>query len=136
VTEEWASLGRQVVADGLLQRMREHLGLNRSSMAHLLQTTPTIYTGWETKPDTVLRPHTAARVGRFYHLAMLQLELLEADGIKLSLLIPLHHALNLLAVPQELMMKLYREHKFEAEDLGILGLWLYEEDLEEIRGLL
>lgn len=136
VSDEWISLGREVVADGQLGVLRRHLGLNRNSMAYLLQTTVAIYTSWEQNHSKKIRPATAARIGRFYYLAQRQMELLAEEDIKISLLMPLHHAITLLGVPQELMVKMYRRGDFEAVDLGILGLWLYEEDLEEIRELL
>lgn len=134
-SDEWVESGRWAVSSGSLQALRLRLGLNRNSMAYLLQTTVAIYTSWE-RDSVNLRSTTAARIGRFYHLANKQLELLEEEDIKINTLTPLHHAITQLGVPQELMMKMYRRDDFEAVDLGILGLWLYEEDLEEIRGLL
>lgn len=136
LSEEWINAGRKAVANGDLEIVRRHLGLNRNSMAYLLQTTVGIYTSWERNRSIRLRPETAARIGRFHHLAQRQLELIEQDGIKISLLTPLHHAITQLGVPQELMLKMYRRGDFEAVDLGILGLWLYEEDLEQIRDLM
>jgi hypothetical protein len=136
MSDEWVILGREVVASGRLEVLRRQLGLNRTSMAYLLQTTGPIYTTWERNRSVGLRLPTAARIGRFYHLALRQVELLDEEGIKINLLVPLHQAITLLGVPQELMMRMYRRGDFEAVDLGILGLWLYEEDLEQIRGLL
>lgn len=130
---EWTDLGRSVVADGRLEELRHRLGLNRSSMAYLLQTAVAIYTSWERRPEMTLRPATATRVGRFYHLAELQWDLMKEEGIDIKQLIPLHHALTQLGVPQELLLRMYRNGAFHAEDLGILGLWVYEEDLELIR---
>lgn len=130
---EWIDLGRKVVAEGRLEELRHRLGLNRSSMAYFLQTTVAIYTSWERRPDIVLRPTTAARVGRFYYLAQRQWDLMKEEGVEIGQLIPLHHALTQLGVPQELMLRMYRNGVFHAEDLGILGLWLYEEDLDQIR---
>lgn len=132
---DWIAYGRAVVANGDLRRLRKELGLNRSSMAELLQTSVVTYTSWESRTVT-LWPTTAGRIGRFYHFAHKQLTLLYDHGIKMRNLVPLHHATTVLGVPQELLVKRYREHAFDAEDLGILGLWLYREDLERIRAQL
>jgi hypothetical protein len=104
-------------------------------MAELLHTSVVTYTSWEERPGITLWPSTATKVGRFYRLATKQLELLHEDGIEVDKLIPLHHATTLLGIPQELLLRRYREGVFDAEDLGILGLWLYREDLERIREL-
>jgi transcriptional regulator with XRE-family HTH domain len=127
------TMGREVVADGSLRRLRKRLGLNRSTMAELLQTSTITYTQWERKRGITLWPSTAARIGRFYGLAQRHYELLTEAGVALSDLVPIHHAATLLGCPQELIMKRYRAGVFDGEDLGILGLWLYREDLERIR---
>jgi hypothetical protein len=102
-------------------------------MAELLQTSTITYTQWERKKGITLWPATAARIGRFYGLAQGHYAVLTQAGISLSDLVPIHHAATLLGWPQELIMKRYREGAFDGEDLGILGLWLYREDLERIR---
>jgi hypothetical protein len=132
---DWEELGRKVVADGDLTRLRKTLGLNRSSMSELLQTSVVTYTQWE-YGGVRLWPTTAERIGRFYHLAHNHLDLLNEAGIPMSELIPLHHATRTLGVSQGLLLKRYREGVVDAEDLGILGLWLYKEDLERIRDVL
>jgi len=133
LSTEWMDLGRTVVANGDLKKLRKRLGLNRSSMADLLSTSFITYKAWEENRDVKLWPTTAMRIGRFYRLAHTHLELLEEEGINLKRLLPLHHATIALGMPQELVLKRYREGRIDAEDLGILGLWLYKEDLERIR---
>lgn len=132
---DWEELGREVVAEGDLTRLREALGLNRSSMSELLRTSVVTYTQWE-QGNVRLWPTTAERIGRFYHLAQNHLDLLNKAGIPIKDLIPLHHATRTLGVSQSLLLKRYREEVIDAEDLGILGLWLYKEDLERIRDVL
>lgn len=132
---EWEEAGRQAVANGDLKRLRKELGLNRSSMAELLHTSMITYISWE-RGDVRVWPSTAERIGRFCHLARKHLDLLREDGIRLSELIPLHHATVVLGSPQELLLKRIRDQHIDAEDLGILGLWLYKEDLERIRDVL
>jgi hypothetical protein len=126
-------LGRSVVADGGIQLLREELGLNRSSMAELLRTSVVTYTSWEARPEIRLWPSTAARIGRFYRLACDHLNRLWDSGIDPKNLVPFHHATTLLGVPQELLLSRYRDGAFQAEDLGILGLWVHREDLEKIK---
>jgi hypothetical protein len=80
-----------------------------------------------------LWPQTAERVGRFYRIASEELQLLEDDGITLSKLMPLYLAASTIGVPQELLLQWYREGKFDAVDLGILGLWVHRDDLAELQ---
>lgn len=131
----WEDLGRQVVADRELKPLRRELGLNRSSMAEFLRTSVVTYNIWE-RGKVRLWPQTAERIGRFCHLSRQHLNLLYEAGIQLGELVPLHHATVALGVPQELLLKRYREGVVYAEDLGILGLWIYKEDLERIRDVL
>lgn len=126
-------LGRSVVALGDLQQLRTDLGLNRNSMAELLHASWNTYAAWEDRPSVKLWPQTAARVGRFYRMAKIQLDLLHADGISIEELMPFDHLSAHLGIPHELLLRRYREGSFEAEDLGILGLWVYREDLDKIR---
>jgi len=129
---EAIELGRQVVRDGSLRRLRERLGLSPNAMAELLQTAWPTYKTWETRPVT-LRSQTAARVGRFYHAATLELELLGEEGIVLHELVPFHIVATLLGIPQEQLFYRYRNGEFEGMELGILGLWVHQADLDEMR---
>lgn len=131
-----AETGRALVSKQELRQFRKQLGLNRSSMAELLQTSIVTYTQWEARPTVRLWPVTAERIGRFHRLASRQLADLHAHGIRMENLMPFHHATTVLGVPQELLLRRYREGSFEAEDLGILGLWVHESDLERIRKIL
>ena len=132
---EWTDLGRTVVVNGDLKKLRKRLGLNRSSMAELLRTSMATYDIWEVG-KVRLWPTTAERIGRFYHLANEHLVLLQEDGIILRDFMPLHQVTIALGVPLYLLLKRLREKAFEAEDLGILGLWIYKLDLEKIRDIL
>ena len=132
---DWQELGRKAVANGDLKRLRKELGLNRSSMAELLRTSMVTYTAWE-RGDVRLWPVTAERIGRFCSIARKHLDLLYDAEIELSEPPPLHHATVALGVPQELLLKRVKEKDIDVEDLGILGMWLYKEDLERIREVL
>lgn len=126
--------GRTVVADGLLRELREDLGLTRAAMAELLHTSPITYATWENRPTTVrLWPSTAERIGRFYSGAQTVISQLEGEGIHLKNLLPLHLAATQLGLPQELILKWFREGRFEAVDLGILGLWIERDDMHLLR---
>lgn len=127
---ELAELGRAIVADGRLRRMRQRLGLSRSIMAEMLYVASYTYAQWEDRPDEV-RPWgaMAERVARFYNLAQEELRLLEEVGIDLTGMVPFHLAATKLGLPQDLLLKRYRENKFTATDAGILGLWVSKDDL-------
>lgn len=129
---EDVELGREVVTDGRLVQLRTDLGLSRQAMAELLHTSTIVYASWETRAVR-LWPSTAERVGRFFRLAVEELQLLEDDGVPLSGLMPLYLAASIVGVPQELFLSWYRDGHFEAVDLGILGLWIYQDDLNLIR---
>ena len=125
--------GRQIVYEGKLKPLRESLGLTRSAMAELLNTTVFTYSSWEKNTDTTLWPDSATRVGRFYRNASQELELLKVQGVDITKLMPLFAASTLLGVPQEILMMWYRDGHFEGVDLGILGLWIFRRDMKLIR---
>lgn len=127
-------LGRTVVADGRLRKLRESLNLTKAAMAELLHTTPQGYAKWEEFPGTNLWPSTAVRVGRFFTLASAELEYVRTElGQDMTNLMPLYMASTGLGIPQELLLKYYREHRFEAVDLGILGLWVHVDVFADLK---
>ena len=136
VLDEMAELGREVVLNGRLGHLRLDLGLSRSAMAELLSTSNSVYTTWESNPPHRMWGSTAARIGRFYVNATRQLDDLRDHQIPIDELMPLFAAASALGVAQELLLKCYREDKFHAEDLGILGLWVYRDDLQAIGRML
>jgi hypothetical protein len=76
---------------------------------------------------------TAERLGRFEYLAEITLEELRSEGVRLDDLSPLHVIATHHGLPQELMLKWYREGKLPAWDLGILGLWIHKDDVHYLR---
>ena len=126
-------LGRAVVSDGRLKALRKDLGLTKNAMAELLHTAWPTYSSWEARPVT-LRADTAARVGRFYHQATLELKILDGQGINVRNLIPFHIVATLLGIPQEQLLYRYRNNNVTAIDLGgVLGLWVSKAELERLR---
>lgn len=126
-------IGREVVAEGRLKPLRRSLGLTKSAMAELLYTSLTTYRSWEERQDTALWPTTAGRVGRFWRSASYQVEMIKGKGIKVEELVPIYVACTLLGIPQETLMKWCREGRFDAVDMGILGLWIYRQDMDRIK---
>jgi transcriptional regulator with XRE-family HTH domain len=124
-------LGRWVVANSELEPLRKTLGLSRSAMAELLYTTNASYRTWERNPKTMLWPESAERIGRFFRAATVQLEVWGSKD--LAGMVPLYVAGTLLATPQEILVKWYREGLIDCQDLGILGLWVRRTDLKRIR---
>ena len=126
-------LGRGVVAQGLLQPLRERLGLTRTAMANLIRTNPITYASWEERLGAIdLWDTTALRVGHFYRLTMKQLDLLAEEELALDDLIPLVALASRLGVSQAYLHKRYQERAYRAVDLGILGLWVYKLDIPHI----
>lgn len=121
------ALGRQVVWDGLLQVLRERLGLSRMIMAEMLYATIPSYANWEINPLVELRAETAKRIGRFYRAASQQLDDLKADGVALEEYLPFHIAATRLHTGSEVLLQRYRRGEIEAMDLGILGLWVHQD---------
>lgn len=117
-------LGRTVIEEGGLKVIRQRLGWSRNAMAEFLYTSVQTYTQWEIDPNTRVWPNNAGRIGRFYRSAMKQLNDLEADGIDIKTLMPFHEYASYAGLPQEILMRQYREGQLEALDLGILGLWV------------
>lgn len=125
-------LGRAVVSDGRLKHLREKLGLTRNAMAEMLRVAWPTYSAWEQRPVT-LRPETAARVGRFYREALIELDVLRDHEIEVSNLKPFHVVATLLGIPQEQLLYRYREGHIKAVDAGLLGLWMKTTDLAKLR---
>lgn len=120
------TLGREIVAGHQLEVLRNRLGLTRTAMAELLHTSPITYGTWEKNPAVNLWPATAARIGRFYHNATEELRYVEKTlRISMTDLVPLYIASTQLGIPQELLLRRYRQDEFEAVDLGMLGLWVH-----------
>lgn len=124
--------GYRAVSKGQLGAMRIRLGLSRNAMSDLLYTSPLTYNSWEDRPATRIRPQTALKVGRFMIHSKKQLAILREYKISLKKLMPMHEVASQLGVPHELLLKRYREELFEAEDLGILGLWVYRSQLHDV----
>lgn len=129
-TSELARLGREIIADGRLQRLRESLGLSRAAMAEMLYVSNFTYAQWERKGEEV-KPWvaTAERVARFYETACDELSLLADAGIDISGMLPFHIAATMLGLPQEMLLDHYRRGLVKAIDAGILGLWVQLEDI-------
>jgi len=126
------SAGYRAVQLGQLGKMRERLGLSRNAMSDLLYTSPQTYNTWEDYPGTRIRPETAMKVGRFMLHSKKQLAVLREHKINLKKLMPLHDVAGQLGVSHELLIRRYREGLFQAEDLGLLGLWVYRADLDKV----
>ena len=75
------------------------------------------------------------KVGRFMLHSKKQLAVLREHKINLKKLMPLHDVAGQLGVSHELLIRRYREDLFEAEDLGLLGLWVYRADLDKVAGV-
>lgn len=127
---ELARQGREIIADGRLQHLRETLGLSRAAMAELLYVSNYTYAQWERRGDTV-NPwvSTAERVARFYTRALTEIHLLQELGIDITGMLPFHLAATNLGLPQETLLGLYRRGLIRATDAGILGLWVRPEDM-------
>lgn len=131
---ELEQYGRELVATGKLQQLREHLGLSRNAMADLLHTSLRTYTSWEQRSgDVTVRPATAGRIARFYVAAARGIGLLGEAGYNVKDLMPFHLVATHLGIPQELLLRRYREGQIEAIDAGILGLWIRRESLEYLQ---
>lgn len=134
MNDDDVALGYKVITERLLLPLRTDLNFSRSAMADLLETSLTTYTAWEERETTLWR-RSAERLGRFYRHARAQLDSLARDGIYIADLVPLHEVAVVLGSPQELLLQRYRNDEFDAVDLGMLGLWIYREDLPDLRAM-
>jgi hypothetical protein len=124
-------VGRRAIAYRRLEPLREYLGLTRNAMASLLHTSLPTYTSWEVNPDTRIWPSTAQRVGAFYRAARAEIQYHEDTYGKGALkgLVPFHVAATYCGLPHELLLSWYREGRFEAVELGVLGLWVSKQEI-------
>ena len=127
--------GRRAWENGELLEMRERLGLSHNAMAEFLGTSQATYKTWEFGTVSMYRT-TFQRIGRFLLHAYRQLDYLAEYGCDISTLTPLHRVAGELGVPHEILMARYREGLFTADDLGILGLWVDRQDVEQIAACL
>ena len=113
-----------------LKQLRERLGLTIHAMAELLYTSQQTYRNWEagSKP----RREAAIRIRRFITSATDQLDDLQDHGVSLNGLMPLALASSNLGVPHETLFHSYRDGGFFAHDLGILGIWVIQDQLDDI----
>jgi Predicted transcriptional regulator len=113
-----------------LKQLRERLGLTIHAMAELLYTSQQTYRNWEagSKP----RREAAIRIGRFITSATDQLDELKAGGWDLKGLVPLSIASSLLGIPHETLFHAYRDDRYQAFDLGMLGIWVIQDQLDDI----
>ena len=132
---EHEEYGRWLVTQQWLVETRERLGLTRTAMAELLHVAPPTYNRCEDEPAFGRRiwRETAERIGRFFYLTEITLDELERFGIDFSHLIPFHVVAVKTGVMQEVLMRWYRAGEIHAEDLGVLGLWVHQEDLHLIQ---
>jgi transcriptional regulator with XRE-family HTH domain len=113
-----------------LAELRATLGLSLHAMAELLYTSQQTYRGWEAGAQP--RKEGRARIERFIESAHAQLDHLEEGGWNLTGLIPLSVASSTLGVPHETLFHAYRDSKYQAFDLGILGIWVRSAELDNI----
>jgi transcriptional regulator with XRE-family HTH domain len=134
--EDHVRAGRSLVGSGDLQQLRHRIGLTRLAMSEMLHMSPLTYTKLEQSAGASdsMWNSTAERLGRFEYLAELTLEELETEGIALDDLTPMHVVATQQGLPQELILKWYREGRLPAYDLGILGLWIGKDDIHYLRG--
>lgn len=123
--------GRRSWEFGGLLAMRQRLGLTRNAMAEFLGTSQATYKTWE-EGSVKMYSSTFQRIGRFLLHAERQLAVLAEHGCDITDLVPLHAVAGQLGVPHEILMSRYRDGQFEADDLGILGLWVDQEDVAQI----
>jgi transcriptional regulator with XRE-family HTH domain len=125
-----ADLGQEVVDDGRLKDLRLMLDWSLNAMAEVLHTSPQTYSTWERRRNQIkLWPASANRVGQFYVQAHQLICQLADEGVDLGQLVPFHVAASHMGLPQEVLLERYRNGEIDAEDLGILGLWIRKKDL-------
>ena len=128
--EQHENRGRDLVWTGQLTTLRVRLGFTRGAMAELLHMSPVTYNRCEDLPGTAnsMWSSTAERLGRFSWLAEKTLADMDTINVTLSDYTPLHLLAMTHGLPQEVLLKWYREGVIQAEDLGVLGLWVHKDD--------
>ena len=122
--------GQRIVREGLLPGLREHLGVSRNTMAELLHVSPYTYRRWETDSTVAITKKLAERLSLFYWTVIKELESLAVEDIDIAGMMPLHMVAVYLSLPQEVIMERYRSGAIQAEDLGVLGLWVKRADYD------
>lgn len=128
---ETSATRQNYVTGAQLLAIREKLGLTSGAMASLLYISPMTYRRWE-EDGTNSRTWSklTEQLDRFYVAAINQLEVIEAQGIDMEGLVPIHMASRQLGTPQEVLFHRHRRGELDAVDLGVLGLWIHKDDLE------
>lgn len=127
-TDTDEATGRWLVTGMNLREFRNSLGLSTVAMANMMHVNPVTYRAWEARPIRLWK-QKAEWVGRFYRSATQQIQILSEAGVTLSALVPFHEVAMMRGLTQEGLMHQYREGLVEAEDLGVLGLWMRREQV-------
>lgn len=131
---EHEQYGRNIITSSELLPLRNELGVSRTAMAEILRLSPITYYHCEDNPQfgTRIWSGTAQRVGRMCWLTRITLNHLYEDNVDIRRLTPFHRLPVKTGWPQEVLLNWYRQGRIAAEDLGILGLWVHDDDLHLI----
>lgn len=116
-----------------LLKLRNRLGLSAHAMSELLYTSQQTYQNWERGSQP--RADALARIERFTRSASAQLDLLTETEVDITGLVPMNLVSSALGVPHETLFHMYRDGDFEGYDLGVLGVWLHRELIDQIAGI-
>jgi hypothetical protein len=135
---EAVSTGRQSIADGDLERVREWLSLSYTKLATLLHTNSRTLKRWMAEPEFAARMHdtTAARIGQFtVDMMTIIRDLARERHVMVIDLYPL----SLLAgqLGRSVMSPSFTEAcqtgRITCYDMGILGTYIPKSQVDELR---
>lgn len=128
--DDLVKLGFNAVLGGLLSEMREQTGLSRSGMARLIGVDSEALRDYELLRRT-MNLDTAVRVGEWFWAAR---QVIDNGGepIDFSLFIPAAGASMHLQVKVDELEKHCDENKIEYEYLGVLGSFVYRDQIRAL----
>jgi len=134
--DDLVKLGFFVTLEGDLAQLRKKVGLTRSAQARLMGVDAEALREWESL-GRAMTLDSAKRVGEWFHWAQEALGELSDTGVDVSDLVPASSAAQHLGVRTE---ELEAEADGEAHAaqhrhavLGVLGTFLYRDDIKSLR---
>lgn len=132
---EAASRGHRYAREGRLREIRERIGLSLGAMAEVYGVTTRTYRGWERREKGIPWRAHAERVADVVERASRIIDDLDADGVAITDLVPLHVAASRAGMAGEVALERYRRDPDRfGLDLGILGTWVYADRVCELGG--
>lgn len=129
-------LGYEVVLRGELAALRDKLRMTRNAQARLIGVEGESLRKWETL-DRAMNIETALRIGEWFWGAKKTIEHMtdKHPTVSFDKLIPISRAAQYMGIPQNELETLANDGEVRAENLGVLGVFIYRTEMSVPAGV-